>query len=340
MIDLALALDCWPPQLFSRPLHHLLNELSPVVSYPVMDSDNAIELLGDLRQRLLHWQQQIKEERAGTLRELFMAGNFEKAADHFLSEIDQDGSSDEDRDIAAWSLTISANQLLKKARRIDSKKAKILLKEASEKYDQALNIKADLHAALSNWGNCLMQQARLSISPTEATSLFVLAESKYMKALTIKPKRLETLNNLGNLFYERASRAVGDHAIGLFKQAAKMYKSALKIKPDQQETLSNFGCLLMELSKSTRGKQRNRLLAEARAKLVASRTINPAKTYNLACLAGLQGDEAECQLNLENSEQQGTLPAVEHLRTNPDLDFIRDKLWFKQLVEREASRSI
>ena len=52
MIELAQSLDCWPPSLFSDPLGHLLEELQPVVSYPVVRSDSAVDLLGDLRRKL------------------------------------------------------------------------------------------------------------------------------------------------------------------------------------------------------------------------------------------------------------------------------------------------
>jgi hypothetical protein len=48
MIELAQSLGCWPPNLFANPLGHLLDQLSPVVAYPVMDSESAIDLLRDL----------------------------------------------------------------------------------------------------------------------------------------------------------------------------------------------------------------------------------------------------------------------------------------------------
>ena len=50
------------------------------------------------------------------------------------------------------------------------------------------------------------------------------------------------------------------------------------------------------------------------------------------CLAAILGDEEGCRARLLRAKEFGDLPAPEQLQTNPDLETMRDKPWFKQLA--------
>jgi hypothetical protein len=54
--------------------------------------------------------------------------------------------------------------------------------------------------------------------------------------------------------------------------------------------------------------------------------------YNRACLAAILGDEKGCRERLLRAKEFGTLPKVEHLKSDPDLETMRDKPWFKELI--------
>src|SRR5262249_42857801 len=99
MIELAQSLDFWPPRLFNDPFGHLLDELGPVVPYPVTDSESSIDLLEGLRKKLELLRRRMDEEqqRTNLLQELYMKGNFEDATKLFSSWTDWSSISDEER---------------------------------------------------------------------------------------------------------------------------------------------------------------------------------------------------------------------------------------------------
>jgi Tfp pilus assembly protein PilF len=467
MIELAQSLACWPPRLFRDPFGHLLEELRPVVAYPVGESDISIDFLGRLRQRLesLRHRMDKQEDRTSSLQELYMKGDFEGAANLFLSWKDPSATPGEARQIAYWSLlnwayslyqsaqTIGAekwaslltmarekleialrikpngyealnnwgNLLLEQGKRAGGEEAVQLFRESGEKYAASLAIKPDQHEALNNWGNLLLEQAKrasgeeaerlfresgekyaasLAIKPDkhevlnnwgtllleqskrasgeEAEWLFREAGEKYAASLAIKPDKHEALNNWGNLLLEQARRASDEKAVPLFHEAGKKYAASLAIKPDKHEVLNNWGSLLLEQAKRSGGEEaerlfreagkkfaaslaikpdkhqalnnwgnlllerakrasggnRKRLMVEAEEKLVSATKLAPGETYNLACLATTRGNEARCRLNLEIAEKYGTLPSHQHLETDKDLDPMRDKPWFRELVRR------
>ena len=237
MIELARALGCWPPNLFTDPLGYLLNQLSPVVAYPVMDSESAIDLLRDLRGKLESWQKKLDEEVKGvvSLPELFMKGQFGQAADQFLSRADN--TSSEDREIAAWSSIMQGNALLKQAKGASAGTATGLFVAAGEKYQAALTIKPDRREALYNWGILLFEQAKRA-GGEEAARLFAAGGEKYQAALAIKPNYHEALYNWGVLLFEQAKRASGEEAARLFAVEGEKYHAALAIKHDNQEALN------------------------------------------------------------------------------------------------------
>jgi tetratricopeptide (TPR) repeat protein len=287
MIELAQSLGCWPPNLFANPLGHLLEELSPVVDYPVTGSDTSIDLLGELRRKLESWQKKLGES---SLQELFMKGRFEDAAKVFLGRSDRDTAPDEDREAAVWSFIM--------------------------------------------WANHLRNQAKKT-SGDEAARLFGEAGEKYRIALTVLPFKYEVLNNWGNLLFEQATRSSNEQAQHLFESATEEYQTAIEVKPDRHGAFGNFGVLLIEQGKRASKGEAEQFFVKANEMLSAAAKIDPTATYNLACLAAVTGNEAECRLNLELAEQNEALPSIEHLVADPDLRSVRDKEWFVNLVERQ-----
>jgi hypothetical protein len=91
---------------------------------------------------------------------------------------------------------------------------------------------------------------------------------------------------------------------------------------------------LLDRAKRLDGEEAAQLFDEAEQKLAAAAKIDPARTYNIACLAALQGDEVKCRLNLEIAEEHRTLPSILHLSNDTDLNIFRDRPWFQGLLRR------
>ena len=332
MIELAQSLDCWPPHLFSDPSGHLLKSLAQVVDYPVADSDRAIDLLASLRQRLVSWLPEETPGEEGPLRELYMKGDYQRVTKLFVSREGQ--ASVEDQDVAYWSFVHWSNQLYQRALRAGDDEAVQLFEEIATNCAQALAIRKDGYEVLNNWGLILMEQARRS-NDEDAPRLYAAAQEKYAAALEVRPDLPETLTNWGSLLSDRAMRSGDKEAFPLFAAAAEKFDRALRIKPDHPQAWYNWGNLYLRQAKRSSGEERSRLLDAAAEKLKSAAKIDLTLTYNLACLAALRGQEEQCREYLVNAENHHTLPSVEHLKSDVDLDSMRDKAWFKELLARQ-----
>jgi tetratricopeptide (TPR) repeat protein len=340
MIELAQSLGCWPPDLFTNPLGHLLDELSPVVPYPTMDSEGAIDLLRELRCKLesLMKRSNEQDQPALSLQQLYMKGDFEGAATLFSSRLSQGELSKVERDIAYSSFNSWGLSLQRRAKRATTEVALRLFEEAADKYRAALAIKPDGLEALHNWGLAQEEQSKL-VNKTQAAQLLAEAEKNYRSVLAIKPDDHLALEGLGSIFLNQSRSANDEEAIALLLKADEKFNAALAIKADLPSTLDNWSASLLEQAKRAKGKKATRLLAEAEKKMKAAMRLDPAKTYNMACLAALRRDESKCHENLSKAEQSGTLPHVEVVSADPDLDFVSDKLWFRELMDRLRSKA-
>jgi tetratricopeptide (TPR) repeat protein len=198
-----------------------------------------------------------------------------------------------------------------------------LYREACEKYAQALAIKPDKHEALYNWGNALLGLAKLKGDE----GLYREACEKYAQALAIKPDKHEALNNWG-IALRNLAKLKGDE--GLYREACEKYAQALVIKPDDDEALSNWGSALLHWWRLSGADE---LLEKARDVLDRQEALNPSAPYNRACVAALMGDEEGCRTRLLRAKEAGALPLRAHLIADEDLASVRDKSWFKALLE-------
>jgi len=213
--------------------------------------------------------------------------------------------------------------------------ADALFAQACAKYKAALAIKPDDHEALNNWGNALYWQARTKRG-AEADALLEQARAKYEAVLVIKPDMPEALSNWAVALSEQAKTRRGAEADAIFEQAYAKFEAALAIKPDTWETLNSWAAALLEHGHQKTGDERRRLFAQARERLFKVEEIRPgAGAYNLACLAALEGNEAECRRWLNACAEHGTLPSRKHLTEDSDLESVRDKEWFQTLLPEE-----
>ena len=183
-VSLAQGLDCFPPDFVQTPFTHLENLLQPVLPYSLPGNDSSLEaipkkLLRDAIEKI---------EKPGSLalraRDLLLTGNF-NAVIEMEAEFAKTPTS-ELGDLIAWGYVSAGNEFVLAARNESGEEADRLWGLAGEKYEAALKIKPDQHAALNNWGIALAEQARTK-SGEEADRLWGLAGEKYEAALKIKP---------------------------------------------------------------------------------------------------------------------------------------------------------
>ncbi len=149
-----------------------------------------------------------------------------------------------------------------------------LFKEAYEKYQAAVKIKPDFHAALNNWGSALSERAK-SKSGEEAERLFKEAYERYQAAVQIEPDDYGTLSNWGTALSGHAKSKSGEEAERLFKEAYEKYRAAVQVKPDGHTALFNWGNTLSDHAKSKSGEEADRLFREAHEKYQAAVQVKP-----------------------------------------------------------------
>ncbi|MEM8914256.1 MAG: tetratricopeptide repeat protein [Pseudomonadota bacterium] len=224
------------------------------------------------------------------------------------------------------------NALSDQAKTLTGKEAQEKLEAASKKYEQALAINPDDHEALNNWGNALSGQAK-TLTGKEAQEKLEAASKKYEEALSIKPDSHEALNNWGVALSDQAKALTGKEAQEKIEEAGKKYEQALAIKPDYLGALSNcVSTILTSIAMNLENKPAEEC---RRAEELArkAKSISGLGTYNLVCVLARTDRATDAISELEECHRDGTLPDVEHLSVDPDLEMIRNLPQFKALLE-------
>lgn len=133
-----------------------------------------------------------------------------------------------------------------------------------------------------------------------------------------------------------AKKYEGTEEPSLFDAALEKYQAALKLEPNHFSVLHNWGNILLCKAKV---KKSASLFDDAREKIEAALQIKPGEAYNMACLCALTGDIESAKKHLMHWLDEGTMPSLDHLREDRDLDSLRDLDWFASfLAKAEASK--
>ncbi|MFZ3019198.1 MAG: hypothetical protein WA056_12175 [Gallionella sp.] len=198
--------------------------------------------------------------------------------------------------------------------------------------------------AANNWGVALADEAHL-LSKTDlddSRALWNQAGEKYRQALAINPGLYEAAYNWGMALAAEARALTGivpEVARGLWREAGEKYRQTLAIKPDEHEAARNWGTALIgeaNLIAARDSDESQRLLEQAEQLMQGHAEAAPGVVaYNLACVYGVRADVQRCLQWLRVSQEHGELPDCEHLRTDKDLDSVRDAPefieWLKQV---------
>lgn len=235
LVDLATALDCWPPKLFLDPYGHVLEMIEPVAELQFRKGDAIRDIVQDLRAKL-------RDDQARTAVEELRAAGAAPIPLPDWSDVSAgrtETAAGPDRDLAAWTSVVSGTDLAELA---SQKQDETLYRRAFEKFAEALELKADDHEALYNWANALADLATLKQDET----LYLESFAKYADALRIRPDDHGALSNWGNAL---VSLAILKQDETLFREAFELYEDALQIVPGDHTVLYSWGTALSELAK-------------------------------------------------------------------------------------------
>lgn len=197
-----------------------------------------------------------------------------------------------------------------------------LFRESFVKFCATVKLKPDRHEPFYNWGIALLELAKLK----NEEMLFRESFEKFDAALKLKPDLHKAMNSWGTALVE-LGKIKNDDA--LFRDGFVKYDAALKIKPNSLETMEN---LIVSLRLLYALNNDIKLLAKAENLCLQVQKLSKKASYNLACLYGRQDRENDCEAQLLLCKADGTLPSIEHLRSDEDIEPYREKDWFKALV--------
>ena len=148
--------------------------------------------------------------------------------------------------------------------------------EAAEEYKTASELKPEYSEAYNNWGNALMELAKIK-SGSEAEKLYKEAFEKYKRVTTYKKDKHKAYYNWGNALCQLAKTKSGSEAEKLYKEAFEKYKLATTYKKDLHQAYYNWGVALCQLAKTKSGSEAEKLYKEAFEKYKLATTYKKDK---------------------------------------------------------------
>jgi len=190
-----------------------------------------------------------------------------------------------------------------------------------------------MHEALNNCGSALFEQRRI-VSPEEAAALYAEASNKFQAASEIRPGSSGALFNWGIALLHLSETKKAEEGDRLFALASQKIETGHSIEPNNYEAFNTWSMGLINQAKRKNGKEFERVLEQAREKALRAESISEGSgAYNLACVSALRGEGVEAQKWLEKAQEHGTLPDQEHLEKDSGLDSVREREWFRDILE-------
>ena len=215
----------------------------------------------------------------------------------------------------------------------DGVEAGSLYEKACRKYEKATEIKPNDYESFINWGIALSKQA-LTKDGEEVDELFEKAWEKYEKAVAIKPDSYEAFYNWGIALTNQAHIKDEDEAYRLHEKAIEKYRRVIGIKQDHQNAFNHLGDALLTQAHINKGAKAEKLLEEAEEKCLKAEAIEEGfGSYNLACIAAVQGKGKDCKGWLEKARLHESFPGYKYVDEDKDFDNVRDEEWFKEFLK-------
>lgn len=162
-----------------------------------------------------------------------------------------------------------------------------------------------------------------------ADSLYKGAYHDYAEVLIGDPLRSETLYNWGFALLHQAKTKTGDEAVKLYQDAIAKFSFCLLLHPSYLGAAINGGVAYMDLARLNAVDSHDELYEQAKSYFEKANSIQAGSaSYNLACIYGLRDERETCLDALENAKNKGYLPESEEIMADPDLDKVKNQIWF------------
>lgn len=144
----------------------------------------------------------------------------------------------------------------------------------------------------------------------------------------------ETLYNWGFALLHQAKAKTGDEATKLYQEAIEKFSFCRMVNAESLGAAIDGGVVYMELARQKGAGPKDALYDNALALFQdANRIQSGSASYNLACIYALRNDQEACLNALEDSRDHGSLPSIDDILSDSDLDNMKEHHWFIDFVE-------
>ena len=167
-----------------------------------------------------------------------------------------------------------------------------------------------------------------------ANGLYKAAFQSFADILQDDPLRAETLYQWGFGLLHQAKTKNTDEAIKIYQDAIEKFAFCLLINPNFLGAAIDGGVAYMDLARLLQVQPDDTLYDLAKKQFEKANAIQAGTaSYNLACIYGLRGAQEPCLQALEHARNKVTLPSAEEMLNDPDLDNVKNQIWFNEFIE-------
>lgn len=172
----------------------------------------------------------------------------------------------------------------------------------------------------------------------KADQLFISAYEGFADVIKDDLVRGEALNNWGFALLHQAKEKDEVEAVKLYLEAISKFTFCLLVQPNHLGAAIDGGVAYMDLARIMGVGGEDELYDLALEFFDNSERIQRGSAaYNLACIAGLRGEDTACQEALELSRECGSLPKIEDIKADVDLAKVSQTQWFIDFVEKVSA---
>ncbi len=175
-------------------------------------------------------------------------------------------------------------------------------------------------------------QARKS-EPGKAEQLYKSAYQGFASVIADNLMFSEALYHWGFALLHEARAKEPEAAADVYEDAISKFSFCLLTNPDYLGAAIDGGVAFMELARITPVDSRGDLYGLAEDFFEKANQIQKGSaSYNLACVYALRGDEGACKKALQQAREFGSLPDVDNILQDVDMDNVKASAWFKDFV--------
>ena len=145
----------------------------------------------------------------------------------------------------------------------------------------------------------------------------------------------EALYHWGFALLHQGKTKPEEEGVKFYLEAISKFTFCLLVSPNHLGAAIDGGVAYMDLARIMEVSAEDELYELAKEFFDnADRIQKGSASYNLACIASVQGKPEDCLQALESSKQHGSLPNIEDVRKDVDLAHIKNTAWFNEFLER------